>query len=343
MSAYVEERASVVQMVSEPPRALNLQKILAPIRADLDRVEELLIEAAATNVPELSAALVSLIRGRGKRVRPALAILASKFHPTDANNVHRLAVAAELLHAATLIHDDLIDRASVRRGEQTLAARWGGTATVLAGDYLLAKAGRVAADVENFRVFKLFSEAVMTICEGEIRQDFNGTHAPTDRANYFDRIFSKTAALFMACTEGGALLSGASETEAQTLREYGRLFGLAFQVIDDTLDFVGTTSEIGKPVGSDLREGIITLPAIYFLERDPRAQQARHLLFDNGREPQHVEQVVEMIRTSPAVRSAQDEARALARQAQAALAILPDNEYRQALYDLADFVVERNI
>ena len=342
MSTYLADLERAVTLVGGKKTPPEIKALFAPIRADLERVEEMLADAVVTAVPELSEALVSLVRGRGKRIRPALVLLASQLRGTPTPSAVYLATSAELLHVATLIHDDLIDRASVRRGEETLAARWKGTATVLAGDYLFAKSGRVAAEIENFRVFKLFSEAVMTICAGEIRQDFNNSHTPGDRKSYFDHIFSKTAALFMACTEGGAILSEASEDEIAALRDYGRLLGLAFQITDDTLDFTSTTREMGKPVGSDLRDGLITLPTIYFLERDPQGAQARHLLFDNGRDPKHVEQVIGMITGSPAIRSAQDEAREFAQQARATLSIFPDNEFRKALLDLADFVVERN-
>lgn len=342
MSTYLADLERAVTLVSGKRTPSEIRVLFAPIRADLERVEEMLAEAVITAVPELSEALLSLVRGRGKRIRPALVLLASKIRETSTASAVYLATSAELLHVATLIHDDLIDRASVRRGEETLAARWKGTATVLAGDYLFAKSGRVAAEIENFRVFKLFSEAVMTICAGEIRQDFNNSRTPGDRQTYFDHIFSKTAALFMACTEGGAILSGASEEEIAALRDYGRLLGLAFQITDDTLDFTSTAGDMGKPVGSDLREGLITLPTIYFLERDPHGAEARHLLFNNGRDPKHVEQVIQAIASSPAIRSAQDEARELAQQAQATLTPFPDNEFRKALRDLADFVVERN-
>ncbi|MBI3741230.1 MAG: polyprenyl synthetase family protein [Chloroflexi bacterium] len=230
----------------------------------------------------LANVLASLMQSGGKRIRPALAILSSKFYPADADKVVTLAVAVELVHAATLIHDDLIDKSAKRRGSPTINSRWSATATVLAGDYLLARAAEIAASIENFRLMRIFAQTLMKICVGEIRQDFGGAQWPPDQQEYFDHIDSKTATLFSACTEGGAILSGASEPEIDALKKYGHDLGMAFQIADDLLDFTADESKLGKPVGSDLRQGTFTLPVFFFIAQDARGVKLKEIVQNNG-------------------------------------------------------------
>ena len=186
-----------------------------------------------------------------------------------AEKVAALAAAVETLHTATLVHDDLIDNALLRRGNPTLNAMWTSAATVLTGDYLFARAAAFAAETESVRVISIFAQTLMTICSGELNQIFGsdgGQPTATAREYYYQRIYSKTASLFAASAEAGALLGEAPQTEAQALRDYGHNLGMAFQIVDDVLDFAGSEGDLGKPIGSDLRQGIITLPTIHFLE-----------------------------------------------------------------------------
>lgn len=278
-----------------------------------------------------------LIGSGGKRFRPALAILASKFHPADQDKVITLAVATELTHAATLIHDDLIDKSPVRRGSPTINSRWSGTATVLAGDFLLARAADIAASLDDLRVMKIFARTLMVICEGEIRQDFAGAHWPPNRAEYYRHIESKTASLFAAATEGGAILSRATEEEIAAMRAYGLYLGMAFQIVDDILDFTADQSNLGKPVGSDLRQGTYTLPVFYYLERNGQIAPTAELVKTN------IDELIQAIRTSPAIADSKAEARRFAQKAQDALLIFPDNVYRRTMINLADYVIERSL
>lgn len=278
-----------------------------------------------------------LIGSGGKRFRPALAILASKFHSADPDKVITLAVATELTHAATLIHDDLIDKSPVRRGSPTINSRWSGTATVLAGDFLLARAADIAASIDDLRVMKIFARTLMVICEGEIRQDFAGSNWPPNRIEYYRHIESKTASLFAAATEGGAILSHATEEEIAAMRAYGLNLGMAFQIVDDILDFTADQSNLGKPVGSDLRQGTYTLPVFYYLERNGQIAPTAELLKSN------IDELIQAIRTSPAIADAKAEARQFAQKAKDALAIFPDNVYRRTMINLADYVIERSL
>jgi heptaprenyl diphosphate synthase len=316
---------------------VSIQHIFAPIQSELQEMETRLRQAVRVEYAPLTEIFEMLIDSGGKRIRPALCLLATKFHPTDPEQMYTLAIATELVHAATLIHDDLIDRSATRRGNPTINSRWSGTATVLAGDFLLARAADIAASIENFKVMRIFARTLMTICEGEIRQDFARAHWPPNRTEYYRHIESKTASLFVAATEGGALLSGASAEEVAALRAYGRHLGMAFQMVDDILDFTANESELGKPVGSDLRQGTFTLPVFYYLEDDTRAASLRDFV------SAEVEQLIEAIRQSPAIAAAKAEAQRTAQAARDALAIFPDNPYRRALSDLADYVVERTL
>jgi geranylgeranyl pyrophosphate synthase len=320
---------------------LELQTIFAPIAKDLPEVETRLRAASHAEFGPLAEVIESVIFSGGKRIRPALVLLCGRMHPVEDEPLLRLATAVEMLHLATLIHDDLLDKSPVRRGAPTISSRWNEKATVLAGDYVLARAAQISAEVENFQVMSIFAQAVMVICEGEIRQDFNGHHATTDRQDYYDRIFAKTASLFSACAEAAAVLNSAPEAERAALREYGRNLGMAFQIADDVLDFVGTQREVGKPVGSDLRQGLVTLPTIYFYEMDARRDRLAPLLAPHGQLAAEPEPVIEWIRGSPAIAASQAEAARYADLAQRALETLPLSDYRQALHDLAAFVVER--
>ena len=300
-------------------------------------------EALRSEFAPLENIFESLIQSGGKRIRPALVMLATKFHPADEAKALTLATVTELVHAATLIHDDLIDKSPLRRGSPTVNSRWSGTATVLAGDYLLARAADIAASLEDFRLMKIFARTLMTICEGEIRQDFGGTQWPPNQEEYFRHIDSKTASLFCACTEGGAVLSKASEAEIAALKSYGHNLGLAFQITDDILDFIANKNDLGKPVGSDLRQGTFTLPVLYFIEQDTQAKKLEEIFRNNGRDGKEMDGLIDIIRQSPAIEASQLQARHFARTAQDTLSILPDNEYRRALFDLATYVVERTV
>lgn len=322
---------------------MDINLILSPIQSELQAVEVRLREAIHVDFEPLANVFESLIGSGGKRIRPALSVLSTKFHQTDPDKALTLAVATELVHAATLIHDDLIDKSPLRRGSPTINTRWSGTATVLAGDFLLARAADIAASLDNFRVMRIFARTLMDICDGEIRQDFGGARWPPNQEAYYRHIDSKTASLFIACTESGAILSGAPEAEILALRDFGHNLGRAFQIADDILDFTADQSALGKPVGSDLRQGTLTLPVFYFIEQESQASQLEDALQKEERDGAEMNELIDSIRRSPAIEASKAEARRFVRQAQERLAILPENLYRRALSDLANYVVERTI
>ena len=323
---------------------MKIIPILELIREELERVERKMREASRIEYEQLRATLDYLLGGGGKRLRPALVLLSSKFYPTDAEKVTCLAAAVETLHTATLVHDDLIDNALLRRGNPTLNALWNSAATVLTGDYLFARAAAFAAETESVRVISIFAQTLMTICSGELNQIFGSDgRQPTANAKeyYYQRIYSKTASLFAASAEAGGLLGEAPEPEAQALRDYGHNLGMAFQIVDDILDFAGNEGDLGKPVGSDLRQGIITLPTIHFLEAHPGDETVTRVLSGRGEGDDKVQAAVEAIKESGAIESSMTEAQRFVAKSRDALSALPHNDYRQAMLDLADFVVER--
>ena len=311
------------------------------IHEELERVEQKMREVSRIEYEQLRATLDYLLGGGGKRLRPALVLLSSKFYPADAEKVTSLAAAVETLHTATLIHDDLIDHAFLRRGNPTLNALWNSAATVLTGDYLFARAAAFAAETESVQVVSIFAQTLMTICSGELNQIFGGDRGQLTREYYYQRIYSKTASLFAASTEAGAVMGEAPPTEVQALRDYGYNLGMAFQTVDDILDFAGNEGELGKPIGSDLRQGIVTLPTICFLEAHPEDKTVSTVLSAQGKRDDEIRAAVEAIKESGAIESSTAEARGFAARSRDALSILPHNKYRQAMLDLADFVVER--
>jgi geranylgeranyl pyrophosphate synthase len=328
---------------------LNTIPLFEPLEAELELVERKLHEPAHPEYPQLTAVLSSLLDSGGKRLRPALALLAGRLYSTDMDKLVPLAASVEMLHTATLVHDDLIDGALMRRGQTTVNAQWSTGATVLTGDYLFARAAAFAAETGNVRVMAIFADTLMTICSGELRQIFdrhNVPHLVTEQAwedaldQYDRRIHAKTASLFAAATEAASVLGGAPEAEQTALQEYGRLLGTGFQIVDDVLDFQGNQKILGKPVASDLREGIVTLPVLYFLREYPDDERVAAVVREGGDEAL-VQEVVTAIREAGAVDQALERARRFVTQSKAALSILPEGDTRNILRELADYSVSR--
>jgi geranylgeranyl pyrophosphate synthase len=321
-----------------------LLAILESIQNELQQVETKLRSVSAAAYAPLEGALHILLNSGGKRLRPALTVLASKFHSTsNTSAVIAAGAALEMLHTATLVHDDLIDGTLLRRGSPTLNASWDQASTVLAGDYIFAQAAAFAAETENPRVIALFARTLKAICEGELRQILGQMSWEQPEEEYYDRIFSKTASLFSASAEAGAVLSDAPESTVQSLRDYGCDLGMAFQIVDDILDFSGDEGVMGKPVGSDLRQGVLTLPVFYFAKLYPDRLRRLREYVENPAGGAGVARAVEMIRESDAIDAACRRAKQFVSQARGALAALPDGAARQALLGLADFVVERHL
>jgi geranylgeranyl pyrophosphate synthase len=295
----------------------------------------------STPHPVLDTTINQLVESGGKRVRPTLALLVNRIYPAAQEHTISLAAAVELLHTATLVHDDLIDGALLRRGAPTLNATWSPGATVLTGDYLFARAADLAAQTNSIRVMHLFAHTLMVICSGEVNQMFN-KQASQSRQHYYERIFAKTAALFAVATEAAGILGNAPESIVTDLRRYGEQLGMAFQIVDDVLDFVGDENKVGKPVGSDLRAGLVTLPTLWYLEQHEDENLIHDVLSNGRRDRDTIQEAVETIRESGAIQAVLEEARQFIQNSQEALKTLPSGKDRDALWALADFVVDRN-
>lgn len=310
------------------------------IADDLHQVD-LKMQADDKVFQPLAGAINVLLNSGGKRLRPALALLVGKLYPaTDSARVVSLAAAVEMLHSATLVHDDVIDGSLLRRGQATLNASWSQGATILAGDFVFARAAFFAAQTGSVRVMEIFSQTLMTIVEGELRQLFALRHWSQPKDAYYKRIYGKTAALFAAATEAAAVLGHADEREISALRDYGYNVGMAFQIVDDILDFIGDPNKVGKPVGGDLRQGTVTLPVFYYLQSNPEAMTVMQNS-DNGRGSSDLDHLIAQIGTSPAIEATRHEAVRFITQSKEPLLALPDSQHRQALLDLADYVVLR--
>jgi geranylgeranyl pyrophosphate synthase len=317
-------------------------ELFAPIQDDLVGVEFKMRETAIDHHPALTEAVQHLLASGGKRVRPAVTLLAA--HMLDAESEPAIAVAAsiEMLHTATLVHDDLIDGSLMRRGAPTLNAEWTPAATVLTGDYLFARAAELAAQADSVPLMTVFARTLKTIVNGEINQLFNG-RGQISRAGYFQRIYAKTASLFEVAAEAAAIVAGVDDGAVQGLAAFGRDVGMAFQIVDDVLDFTSDAARLGKPTGSDLRQGLFTLPALCYYEQNPDDRDIGALLNGRAGDPETVERVVQAVRRTGAAQAALDEARAYVARAHSALSAMPDNLYRRALADLADYVVSRSV
>ena len=310
------------------------------IRDDLGRVEDLLRERYPGQHEAIGVAVNHLVGGGGKRLRPALVLLSAHLCGTEMGPVTFAAAAVEMLHTATLIHDDLIDGALMRRGMETLNVHWSPSITVLTGDYVFAYAAYLVAQADSVQLMQRFAETLMVICNGEIQQMFSGQNGTLDRQEYEQRIYAKTASLLALSAEAGSILAGAEDSTRMALRAYGEQLGMAFQIVDDVLDFVADEDALGKPVGSDLRQGLATLPLLLFLQAEPEHPTVCQALRDSPSRD-FVQEAVQIVAESPAIEQALEVARCHADRAKQSLNGFSESRYRTALLELADFSVRR--
>ena len=292
--------------------------------------------------PAVSRPMAALFGAGGKRLRPALVLLAAKLGSYELNGLATAAMAVEITHAATLVHDDVIDRAVVRRGRPTVAASRGNEPAIVIGDYYLVKAYELAARTGSTEVVAVLARAVMQICAGEVRQYAMRYHYALAEGDYMRWIHDKTASLLAACCDIGALLGGLNADEREALHSYGIDLGLAFQMADDVLDYTGSEDEVGKPIGHDLVEGYATLPLIMAMETPDVVQAARGVLVD-GRPltADEAQRMVALVRESGAPSRAIDRARQVASDAASRLDALRPGPVRDSLVALSTYVVSR--
>ncbi|RFB67239.1 MULTISPECIES: octaprenyl diphosphate synthase [unclassified Herbaspirillum] len=313
-----------------------------PIAADMGEVNTVIRQQLYSEVPLVNQVSEYIISAGGKRIRPVLVLLIANAYAYKGKAHHSLAAVIEFIHTATLLHDDVVDESSLRRGKETANALFGNAASVLVGDFLYSRAFQMMVTVGNARVMQIVADATNVIAEGEVLQLLNMHNPDVNEEDYLRVIRSKTAKLFEAAAQLGALISGADEAGIEAAGEYGRSLGTAFQLIDDVLDYSGNAAEIGKNVGDDLREGKPTLPLIYLMENGTAEQ--RELVrscIENGDE-QHFNEILAAITSSGALDYTRQEAQKAARRAADAVQSLPDSKYKNSLLELSTFAVDRN-
>lgn len=324
---------------------MDFTTVLDRLHPDLQRVEERLLEETALEYPFLSDLLRSLIVAGGKRMRPLLLLLAAKPFRYDLDRLVPAAAGIELLHTASLIHDDSIDGAERRRGIPTLNTLFEASIVIMVGDYLFARSAMLAASTMNPRVLAVFARCLGSICDGQLRELFSAHHTDISLDDYQRRIYGKTASLFGGSAEIGAILAEASDEHIELLREFGSAIGMAFQIIDDVLDFSSSTEELGKPVATDLRHGTITLPTMLFLKSEKTSIGQRELVEEIIRTGPPNEEALQLafqwIRESGALEEAISYAHAYVEEAKAHLEYLPTSEGRDMLRALADHALSR--
>ena len=321
---------------------LNAVTFISPVLEEIKLVEERMRKQADEAHSDLRAALEHLLAAGGKRVRPTISLLVGNMLGAPLEKLVTLGAAVELLHTATLVHDDLIDGSLLRRGMPTLNARWSPPATVLTGDFLFARAAITAAETDHLPLMKLFSETLATIVNGELTQMFT-SRGLINRDNYYKRIYAKTASLFEMTSRAAAMVSPVDESVIESMRDFGYQIGMAFQIVDDILDFNGDQNAVGKPLGSDLLNGLVTLPAIYYAEANPDDPDVLSLPQGGWTNNENMTRLVDNIRASNATKKAMLEADQHIDRALTILSSMEACAERESLENLAKYIVDRKV
>jgi octaprenyl-diphosphate synthase len=322
-----------------PQTQLSITSIIS---SDMDAVDLVIRNKLQFDVPLVKQVGEYIISAGEKRIRPALAILFANAHGYRGEAHHTLAAIVEFIHTATLLHDDVVDESSLRRGRKTANAMFGNAASVLVGDFLYTRSFQMMVSLQDMRIMDILANATNVIAEGEVLQLLNMHDPNVTEERYLQVIRSKTAKLFEAATSLGALIAGANPSEIEAAAEYGRSLGTSFQLIDDVLDYSGNATEIGKNVGDDLREGKPTLPLIYLMRHGTQNQcNLVRECIENG-ESNKFEEILDAITMSGALEYSRAQAKRACDQAIQALHTLPETDFKDALIQLAFFSVDRN-
>jgi geranylgeranyl pyrophosphate synthase len=325
---------------------IRTRDVFATMRPDLLLVQSRLEEVVRIDYPGVSDLVLGLVRAGGKRLRPLILLLAGRAYGNDRERLITAGAGVELLHTASLVHDDTVDRSGMRRGRPTLNSVLPSGAVILLGDFLFAQSAMLAAATNSPRVVSIFASTLADICDGQLREMFFAHRLDQSREEYERRIFGKTASLFAGSAEMGAIIANAPESAVQALRQYGSDVGMAFQIVDDVLDLREDSSQLGKPAGHDLTQGTVTLPTIIYAsgltQTSDAAIRLEGVVSGEIDEPSEVDKVVEEIRDSGALEAAMDEATGFAARSKTHLAAALDPEVRDMLEQVADVVCKRS-
>ncbi len=333
----------VVQVQERGDAAAALEPLMQLVRDEMAEVNQIILSQARSDVALIPELAQHLINSGGKRLRPMLTIGAAKLCGYRGDGHIKLAAAVEFMHTATLLHDDVVDESDMRRGKKSARLLWGNQASVLVGDFLLGQAFRMMVDVGSLGALKILSEASAVIAEGEVMQLAASKNMATTEEDYLAVILAKTAALFSAAAEIGAVITGRNAGEQAALRLYGTNIGLAFQLIDDALDYSGEAASLGKRVGDDFREGKITLPVVLAYRRGSVEERAfwRRTLQDGAIEDADLDEAIALMRRHNTIEETIQRACLYGKEAREALHIFPKSEPRTALLDAIDFSISR--
>ncbi len=318
----------------------NLQRLVAE---DMEAVNELILSRLGSDVSMIPDLATHLIDSGGKRLRPMLTLICARMCGYTGEDHVRLAASVEFMHTATLLHDDVVDESDLRSGQKTARLIWGNQASVLVGDFLLGRAFKMMVETKSLRALEILSEAASIIAEGEVMQLATAKDTSTTEDAYLKVISAKTAALFAAATEIGAVVAGLNGEKAAALESYGRNLGIAFQLVDDALDYSGKAATLGKNVGDDFREGKITLPVVLSFRRGDDEERAfwRRTLQDGDQQEGDIERAFDLMSRHNAIEDTVTRARHYGDMARDALGIFPSSERRDALAGLVDFCISR--
>ncbi len=327
--------------IAEKHEIMNIEHIRELISADMARVNSLIEKSLYSEVGLIDQLGHYIINSGGKRLRPAVVLLSSRVFSYQGEQNINLAAIIEFIHTATLLHDDVVDASLLRRGHATANQRWGNEASVLVGDFVYSRAFQMMVNIDSMRVMKILSETTNTIAEGEVQQLINCHDPDTTQESYLNVIRNKTAKLFEAAAQLGAVISNRTDKEEQAMAAYGRHLGTAFQLIDDVFDYSSSSEELGKNIGDDLAEGKPTLPLLYAMWNGNKhdAEVIRDAIEHGGLE--HIDQIKAAINSTGAISYTAKIANEEAELAIDAIRNLPPSEYLDALYALAKFSVER--
>lgn len=324
--------------------AMKFAEVIGNLRSDLDKVEIRLRQSADINFPLLGDIVDTLIGSGGKRLRPAILLLCAKPFNYNITALVPAAAGVEMLHTASLVHDDTIDRAQLRRGAPTLNSMFDTGTVILLGDYLFAQSAILAAETMNPRVVAVFASTLADICDGQLHEILTAHDPRQTREDYERRIYGKTASLFAGAAEMGAIIAGADDLRIEVMRDFGSDVGMAFQIVDDVLDLRGSTEETGKPTGLDLRQGTVTLPTMIYLARtdgSPSATAVRRIVDGDDASDEELQNVAVSIRDSGALDEALDTAHMYVERAKQRLTFIEDDDVVAALHALADSALIR--
>lgn len=320
----------------------SLQPLMDIVKADLDHTNQIILDRMHSDVELIPILARHLIAAGGKRLRPVLTIGSAKLCGYDGDRANKLAACVEFIHTATLLHDDVVDESDLRRGNETANVLWGNQASVLVGDFLFSRSFQLMVEDGSLDVLRILSNASAVIAEGEVLQLMNVGDVNITEASYYEVIAAKTAALFAAACEVGAVVADRPETEIQALASYGNNLGIAFQLIDDALDYSAEQAALGKTIGDDFREGKVTLPALLaYAEGSKEEKQFWTRVIEQEQQDGDLEKALELIQKHDTLGETFAAARKYGTAAKSALDVFDDSPEKSALIDAVDFAIER--